>query len=159
MHIRVVVHVDDVRLCLLTATNNGLFFNSRQCMSSRATVEWYSHDKSEELEETSVPAPLCTYKCIRIRLTYRVCRFKTVRGQWNSRAMKVRSTTSIGEEVNPSAPRRKILRHVKNPCEVWQRYFSGKKSRIFFAFSLLCYQVTLLILAFSHMSVTITLRP
>jgi hypothetical protein len=100
-------------------------------MSSRATVEWYSRDKSEELEETSVPAKLCTHKYIRIRLTYRVCRFKTVRGQWNSSVMKVRSTTSIREEVNPSASRRKILRHVKNPCEVWQRYFSGKMQGFF----------------------------
>jgi hypothetical protein len=34
------------------------------------------------------------------------------------RAIKIRSTTSFGEEVKPSAPCRKILRHVKNPFKV-----------------------------------------
>jgi hypothetical protein len=32
--------------------------------------------------------------------------------------LKIRSTTSFGREVNPSVSSRKILRHVKDPCEV-----------------------------------------
>jgi hypothetical protein len=44
------------------------------------------------------------------------------------RAVIIRSTTSFGKEVKPSAPCRKILRRVKDPCGVWQRYFAGKVS-------------------------------
>jgi hypothetical protein len=34
--------------------------------------------------------------------------------------------TSFGREVKPSAPCRKILQHIKDPCGAWQRYFVGK---------------------------------
>jgi hypothetical protein len=39
------------------------------------------------------------------------------------RAIKIRSTLSFGGEVKPSAPRRKILRHVKN-------YYSMKETLV-----------------------------
>jgi hypothetical protein len=40
------------------------------------------------------------------------------------RAIKIRSTPSFGEEVNPEDPCRKVSRHVKNPFEGSdQRYF------------------------------------
>jgi hypothetical protein len=34
------------------------------------------------------------------------------------RAIKIRSTTYFRGEIKPSVPRRKILRHVKEPCGV-----------------------------------------
>jgi hypothetical protein len=44
--------------------------------------------------------------------------FKHGRGRLISKRDKVRSTTSFGGEVMPSASFRKILRHVKEPFEV-----------------------------------------
>jgi hypothetical protein len=40
-------------------------------------------------------------------------------------AIKILSTPSFGEEVKPEDPYRNILRHVKNHCGVWQRYYVG----------------------------------
>jgi hypothetical protein len=40
--------------------------------------------------------------------------FKTGRGRWICKGNKIGSTTSFGGEVKPSAPCRKILRHVKD---------------------------------------------
>jgi hypothetical protein len=37
--------------------------------------------------------------------------------------IKIYSTASFGEEVKPSAPCRKIIRHVKEPFEVGKGYF------------------------------------
>jgi hypothetical protein len=42
------------------------------------------------------------------------------------RAIKIRCTTSPGGKVKPSVLCRKIFRHIKEPCEVWRRYFVGK---------------------------------
>jgi hypothetical protein len=47
------------------------------------------------------------------------------------RTIKIRSTTSFGGEVKPTAPRRKILRHVKELCGVWKIYFVGNIRRHF----------------------------
>jgi hypothetical protein len=33
-------------------------------------------------------------------------------------AMKIRSTTSFGGQVKPSAKCRKVLRHVEDPCSI-----------------------------------------
>jgi hypothetical protein len=44
--------------------------------------------------------------------------FQSNRGQWILRVITIRSTTSFEEEVKPSAPCRKILRHFKDPCGV-----------------------------------------
>jgi hypothetical protein len=52
--------------------------------------------------------------------------FKPGRGRWIWKVIKIRCTTSFGGEVKPSAPCRKILRHVKDPWGVRQRYFAGK---------------------------------
>jgi hypothetical protein len=41
--------------------------------------------------------------------------FKPGRGRWILRVIKIRSTTSFGKEVKPSALCRKILRHVNDP--------------------------------------------
>jgi hypothetical protein len=49
---------------------------------------------------------------------HKVGEFKPCRGQCTLRAIRILSMTSFGEEVKPSAPCRKILRHVKNPFEV-----------------------------------------
>jgi hypothetical protein len=40
-----------------------------------------------------------------------VCGFKPGRGRWILKAIKIRSTSSFGGEVKPSAPCRKTLRH------------------------------------------------
>jgi hypothetical protein len=47
------------------------------------------------------------------------------RVQIRLRAIKIRGTPSIGGEVNPSAPCLKILWHVKEPFEIWNKYFVG----------------------------------
>jgi hypothetical protein len=44
--------------------------------------------------------------------------FKPGRGRRILRAIKVRSTPSVAGEVKPSAKCRKILRRVKDPCEI-----------------------------------------
>jgi hypothetical protein len=51
--------------------------------------------------------------------------FKLGRGWSILREIKIRSMTSFGQEVNPSVPCRKILRHFKE-LRVWQRYYVGK---------------------------------
>jgi hypothetical protein len=48
---------------------------------------------------------------------YRACHWtQGSRVQSRQRAIKIRSTTSFGGEVEPSAPCRNILQHVKGPC-------------------------------------------
>jgi hypothetical protein len=47
------------------------------------------------------------------------------------RAIKVRSTTSFGQEVKPAVPCRKILRHVKDPYKVWKEILRMQNSAIF----------------------------
>jgi hypothetical protein len=42
------------------------------------------------------------------------------------RAINIRSRTFFGREVKPSAPGRKILRHVKDSYTCDERYFVGK---------------------------------
>jgi hypothetical protein len=49
--------------------------------------------------------------------------FKPGRQQSIFRGENIRSTSSLGEGVKPSAPCRNPLRHVKNPFEVWKRHF------------------------------------
>jgi hypothetical protein len=48
--------------------------------------------------------------------------FKPGRGDGFWRAIKIRSTPSFGWKVKPEVPRRKILRHVKDPL-MYQRYW------------------------------------
>jgi hypothetical protein len=56
------------------------------------------------------------------------------------RAIKIRSTTSFGLAVKPSAPCGKILRNVKNPSGIWQEYFAVKvKGHFSPKFSMLSY--------------------
>jgi hypothetical protein len=43
------------------------------------------------------------------------------------RAMKTRSMIFFGEKPKHSVLNRMILLHVKDPCEVKQRYFAGKR--------------------------------
>jgi hypothetical protein len=57
-----------------------------------------------------------------------VRRFKPGRERRFIRAIKIICTTSFGGKVKPSAPCRKILRHVKEPSEVWKRYFVKQNS-------------------------------
>jgi hypothetical protein len=59
-----------------------------------------------------------------IELKFRV--FIPGRGRKNLRELKIRSTTTFGGEVKLSVPCRNILRHVKEPCGVWKRYFVGE---------------------------------
>jgi hypothetical protein len=48
----------------------------------------------------------------------RGCEFEPGQGDGFLRAIEVRSTPSFVREVKPKDPCRKILRHVKNACEV-----------------------------------------
>jgi hypothetical protein len=54
-------------------------------------------------------------------------RFKPDRGDGFLRAIKIRSTPSLGWEVKSEVPRRKILRHVKDPLRYF-RYWQAKFS-------------------------------
>jgi hypothetical protein len=68
-----------------------------------------------------------------------------------SRVIEIRRTTSFGGEVKPSAPCRKILRHVKDPCGVWEKYFTSKiNAKISSSFSLICYYVSLLLFSMNQ---------
>jgi hypothetical protein len=55
---------------------------------------------------------------------------KPGRGRLIFKGDKVRSRTAFGGEVKPSAPCRKILRHVKNPYSM-KEIFRSQNSRIF----------------------------
>jgi hypothetical protein len=55
----------------------------------------------------------------------KVRRFKPGRGYGFLKAIKIRSTHSFGEEVKPSAPCRKILRHARKALGKYeQKYFA-----------------------------------
>jgi hypothetical protein len=62
----------------------------------------------------------------------KVHEFKPGPGRWVFKVDKISRKTSFGGEVKPSAPCRKILRHVKEPCRRENKYFVGK---IHFRFS------------------------
>jgi hypothetical protein len=64
------------------------------------------------------------------------------------RVIKIHSPTSYRGEVKLLAPCRKFLWHVKEPCEVWKRYFiSNIHGHLLLKFLLLSYQVSLLVIA------------
>jgi hypothetical protein len=65
--------------------------------------------------------------------------FKPSRGGWISRVIKIRRTTSFWREVKTLAPTRKISRHVKEPFEVWKRYFVRQNHNFLLQFNVLCY--------------------
>jgi hypothetical protein len=51
--------------------------------------------------------------------------FKPSREQRIFKGDKIRRMTSFGGEIKPSAPCRKILQHVTDPCGVWQIYLAS----------------------------------
>jgi hypothetical protein len=53
-----------------------------------------------------------------IAIGYKVRGFKSSRGDGFLRAIRIRGMPSVGGIVKPSAPCRKILQHVKEPCVV-----------------------------------------
>jgi hypothetical protein len=57
-------------------------------------------------------------------ITPKVHGFKPGRGRWTVKDDK--NPSYFRGEVKPSSLCRKILRHVKDPCGVWQKYFAGK---------------------------------
>jgi hypothetical protein len=63
------------------------------------------------------------------------------------RAIKICTMTSFGGEVKPSVPCHKILRHVKEPYKYKKIYFVGKIHSHLAKFLLLCYCVSLLVIA------------
>jgi hypothetical protein len=76
------VHVDGVRRCLWTAATNRPIVHPPGDMviyEYGVTVEWYWQGKAEDLEEKSVPAPLCLPK-IPFELTRVRTRATPVRG-------------------------------------------------------------------------------
>jgi membrane-associated protease RseP (regulator of RpoE activity) len=62
--------------------------------------------------------------------------FRPGRGRWILRAIKIRSTTSLGGKVKPAVPCCKILRHVKNPYSM-KDILVGKNIRTLLATFLL----------------------
>jgi hypothetical protein len=64
----------------------------------------------------------CGLVVIVLAIVPKIREFKPGRGRWtfkgDLRAIKVRSTTSFGEEENPSLTCRKILLNVKDPYGV-----------------------------------------
>jgi hypothetical protein len=61
--------------------------------------------------------------------------FNSGRGRWITKGDKSRSTLSSGDQVKPSVPCRKFLRHVKKPFEVWRKILRNIKFIISFASS------------------------
>jgi hypothetical protein len=59
---------------------------------------------------------------------FRVHGFKPGRGDGFLKAIKIRSTPSFGAELKPLAPCRKILRHGKEPLEVWKTHLVKQNS-------------------------------
>jgi hypothetical protein len=96
-----------------------------------------------------------SFYCSQWCSSYRACHW--VKGSWDSNpaeddgfiwAIEISSTTFCRGQVKPSAPYRKILRHVKERYGVWDRCFSCKINEHFSPrFSLLRYQVSLLVFA------------
>jgi hypothetical protein len=66
----------------------------------------------------------------------KVYAFNPGRQRWVFEAIQVRNTTSFGGEAKPSAPSRKILRHVKYLFEVWTKMLRKAKFISFTKFSL-----------------------
>jgi hypothetical protein len=75
--------------------------------------------------------------------------FRPSQGRRIFKGDTIRSTTSFGGEVKQSAPRRKILYHVKDPYKYEKRYLLRRQnSRPFLAkFLLLLYWVSMLVIA------------
>jgi hypothetical protein len=55
--------------------------------------------------------------------------FKPSTALWVSRAKLISSTPSFGRDVKLSAPCRKILLHVKEPCEILKSHFVRQNSQ------------------------------
>jgi hypothetical protein len=75
----------------------------------------------------------------------KVRRFKPGRGDVFLGAIKISSRPSLGEQVKPEAPCRKILRHVKITCKYEQKYFPRPYSSFLSHVPPACYQTTLLV--------------
>jgi hypothetical protein len=63
--------------------------------------------------------------------------FKPDRGDGFLRAIRICRTTSLGEEVKPSAPYRKVLGYLKITCKYEQKYFARPNSYSFRSFLLI----------------------
>jgi hypothetical protein len=71
--------------------------------------------------------------------------FKRGRDDGFLRALKVRSTLSFGWEVKSEAPCRKILRHVKNRLQVWNKILCNTKFSYLSPIPPAFYQMNLLV--------------
>jgi hypothetical protein len=75
----------------------------------------------------------------------RVRGFRPSRGDGFSRATKIRSTPSVGGEVKPETPRRRILRNVIITCKYEQKYFARPNPFFLSPVPLASYNTTLLV--------------
>jgi hypothetical protein len=73
----------------------------------------------------------------------RGCRLRW--GDGYLRAIKIRSTPSFEEEVNPEAPCRKILRRVKVSYKNEQKYYASQDLSFHSPVPPACYQITVLV--------------
>jgi hypothetical protein len=100
-------------------------------------------ERKKDLYETSLKVinvePILAWMChflyvmvIVLAIWPMVCGFKLGRERRFLTAMKIRSMTSFGDEVKPSATCRKILRHVKNPWDM-REVLIGKIQQSFLA--------------------------
>jgi hypothetical protein len=71
--------------------------------------------------------------------------FRLRRGDGYLRAIKIRSTPSFEEEVNPEVPYRKILRRVKVSYKNEQKYYASQDLSFPSPVPPACYQITLLV--------------
>jgi hypothetical protein len=68
---------------------------------------------------------------------HKVREFKPRRGDIFLKAIRIRSAPSFRGDVNPSAPCRKVLHHIKITCKYEQKYIERLISRSFRSFLLL----------------------
>jgi hypothetical protein len=71
--------------------------------------------------------------------------FKPGRGDGLLRATKIHSTSSLGREIKPEAPWRKILRHAKITCKYEQKYLARQNQSFHSPIPHACYQMFLLV--------------
>jgi hypothetical protein len=136
--------------CNMSAVNNANkgkidFINYYYYLVPQFLFSKTPKDKNIPGREAAKPSVLGCGSRSRWCNGYRVCHWFTGSNSAESdgllRTIKIRSTTSFGGEEKPSAPCRKILRHVKDPLRNdrdTDRQNSAAISRPVFPGSLLC---------------------
>jgi hypothetical protein len=111
--------VDGVRESLWTATTNGHIVHPRMIRIWRARVEWLWQNRN--LEENTVPVPLCTSQ-IQLGLTRERTRFSAVKDRRLTAWSMARPFLGLGS-TSPS------VRHYANRLSIDFSFETGKNER------------------------------